>query len=29
MTSENLSVAFDQPLDLLSRRGRFTAYRKY
>jgi iron complex transport system ATP-binding protein len=29
MTSENLSVAFDQPLELLSRRGRFTAYRKY
>ncbi len=29
MTSENLSAAFDQPLELLSRRGRFTAYRKY
>jgi iron complex transport system ATP-binding protein len=28
MTSENLSAAFDQPLELLSRRGRFTAYRK-
>ncbi|WP_373696075.1 ABC transporter ATP-binding protein [Actinomycetospora aurantiaca] len=28
MTSENLSAAFDQPLELLSRRGRFTAYRR-
>jgi iron complex transport system ATP-binding protein len=29
MTSENLSAAFDQPLELLSRRGRFSAYRKH
>ncbi|GAA4845958.1 ABC transporter ATP-binding protein [Actinomycetospora corticicola] len=28
MTSENLSAAFGQPLELLSRRGRFTAYRR-
>ncbi len=27
MTSENLSATFDQPLELLSRRGRFTAWR--
>lgn len=27
MTSENLSRTFDQPLELLSRRGRFTAWR--
>jgi iron complex transport system ATP-binding protein len=28
MTSENLSETFDQPLELLSRRRRFTAWRK-
>jgi iron complex transport system ATP-binding protein len=28
MTSENLSATFGQPLELLSRRGRFTAWRQ-
>ena len=28
MTSENLSATFGQPLELLSRRGRFTAWRR-
>jgi iron complex transport system ATP-binding protein len=28
MTSENLSATFGQPLELHSRRGRFTAFRR-